>query len=268
MYHSPTPISIDRAVELAPSIGATGEHLSRSERYEFVPTMDVLRGLLDEGFAIHGVDEAQVRDPGRAGYGKHLVRLRPADTPADATEVPEAILINAHDGSASYQLKCGIWRFLCANGMMLGDEWADFHIRHTGNDVVGQVIEGTFEVVKNFERAADQVKRFKTIDLSRDEQHAFCEAALPLRFDGDAPVSADQINHARRSGDHGSDLWITTNRVQENLVKGGLSGRKRGEDGRTKRRSTRAIKSIDGNVKLNQAIMVLAEKMADIKESG
>ena len=34
----------------APSIFAAGKHESRSERYAYIPTIDVLRGLQKEGF--------------------------------------------------------------------------------------------------------------------------------------------------------------------------------------------------------------------------
>jgi hypothetical protein len=35
---------------VAPSVFATGKHVSRSERYTYIPTSEVLRGLRREGF--------------------------------------------------------------------------------------------------------------------------------------------------------------------------------------------------------------------------
>ncbi|EPU4903244.1 TPA: DUF945 domain-containing protein, partial [Enterobacter hormaechei] len=48
-------------------------------------------------------------------------------------------------------------------------------------------------------------------------------------------------------------------RVQENLMKGGLSGRT--AQGKSSR--TRAVTGIDGDVKLNRALWVMAESMLD-----
>jgi hypothetical protein len=45
--------------------------------------------------------------------------------------------------------------------------------------------------------------------------------------------------------------------VQENTIKGGLTGR----NTQGKRTTTRAINGIDSNVKLNRALWVLAEEM-------
>ena len=65
----------------------------------------------------------------------------------------------------------------------------------------------------------------------------------------------------RRFEDRRDDLWTTFNRLQENLVKGGLEGRSR--NGRATR--TRPVNGIDQNVKLNRALWVLAEEMRRLK---
>lgn len=49
-------------------------------------------------------------------------------------------------------------------------------------------------------------------------------------------------------------------RIQENLIKGGLSGRTT----KGKRAHTRAVKGIDGDVKLNRALWVMAENMLQL----
>jgi hypothetical protein len=52
----------------------------------------------------------------------------------------------------------------------------------------------------------------------------------------------------------------TYQRIQENLIKGGLSGRTT----QGKRAHTRAVKGIDGDVKLNRALWVMAENMLQL----
>lgn len=56
------------------------------------------------------------------------------------------------------------------------------------------------------------------------------------------------------------------NRVQENVIKGGLHGVQRGENGHGWRNvTTRPVKGIDQDVKLNRALWQLAERMAELK---
>jgi hypothetical protein len=62
-----------------------------------------------------------------------------------------------------------------------------------------------------------------------------------------------------------ADLWTTFNVVQENIIRGGLRGRKRSSNGRMRNMTTRPVKALDRNIKLNQALWVLTEKMAELK---
>jgi|GEM_PF-5757455 len=54
---------------------------------------------------------------------------------------------------------------------------------------------------------------------------------------------------------------------KENIKRGGLRGISRNDDGRLRRTTTRPVKAIDRNIKLNQALWLLTEKMAEVKRS-
>lgn len=66
-------------------------------------------------------------------------------------------------------------------------------------------------------------------------------------------------------GDVDRSLWTTFNVIQENVVRGGLQGRKRNAEGRIRRAQTRAITGIDQNMTLNRALWTLAEGMQHLK---
>jgi len=71
---------------------------------------------------------------------------------------------------------------------------------------------------------------------------------------------------SNRAADKGNDIWKTFNRIQENLIKGNVRYDRYNEAGRYQGRGrTREVKSIDGNLKLNQALWTLAEEMAKLK---
>ncbi len=76
-----------------------------------------------------------------------------------------------------------------------------------------------------------------------------------------APVTAEQLIEARRPEDLGHSLWVSMNRLQENVLRGGQSGRS--VQGR--RMQTRTVGSIDRSVNLNWALWVLAEEMRKLK---
>lgn len=259
---SASPLSDAQIMAVAPSIFAEEKHGSRSERYTYIPTGNVLQALRKEGFQPFFVCQTRSRDAGKREHNKHLVRLRHASQIAGA-EANEIILLNSHDGTSSYQMLAGMFRFVCMNGMVCGDTLNDIRVRHSG-DIVDNVIEGAFRVLDDFDLVNDQKDGMKALTLNSGEQDAFARAAISLKYDtvtAAAPITESQVLRARRHEDHASDLWTTFNRAQENLVQGGLQAR----TATGKRTTTRPVGSIDGNIKLNRALWVLAEEMRKLK---
>jgi len=49
-------------------------------------------------------------------------------------------------------------------------------------------------------------------------------------------------------------------------LRGGLKGISRDNNGKGRRSTTRPVKALDRNIKLNQALWMLTEKMAELKQ--
>lgn len=255
------PLDDSQIRAVAPSIFAEDKHGSRSGRYTYIPTIDILSGLRKEGFDPFMVCQSKPRDESRMDFTKHMVRLRHASQ-ISKQEANEIILLNSHDGTSSYQMLAGTFRFVCSNGLICGDEVSDVRVPHKG-DVMGRVIEGAYTVLNEFDEVTDRIAEMKGLTLQGGEQTAFARAALELRYDDatQAPISADQLLRPRRMADNGADLWSVFNRTQENALRGGLVGRN--SNGRPT--TTREVRGIDTNVKLNRALWILAEEMARLK---
>lgn len=254
---------------IVPSVYAEAAHESRSQRYAYIPTAEVLAGLQREGFQVFSARQAKTRSEDRTEHTKHLLRLRHASQIDQAARVgdsvAEIVLLNSHDGSSSYQMMGGMYRFVCSNGMTVPDGICNtVKVQHSGK-VQDKVIEGAFEVLDGLTRVIESRDDMRALTLNAGEQAAFARAALQLRFDADetkpAPVTPDQVLRPRRLDDQAPDLWTTFNRVQENVIKGGL--RSRSASGA--RQSTRAVTGIDQDVKLNRALWTLAEEMRRLK---
>ncbi len=259
---SATPLTNDQIRSVAPSIFAAECHSSRSDRYAYVATIDVLEGLRKEGFMPFMIAQAKCRTQEKNGYTKHMMRLRHA-TQINASEANEIICINSHDGSSSFQMLGGCFRFVCANGMIAGDTHNDVRVRHSG-DIVSEVIDGATRVLEDFQHIDEQRDGMKSLTLNAGEQNAFAHAALALKFDTElapSPVTESQILAPRRAADTAGDMWTVLNRTQENLIRGGLRGRT-ATGGRT---TTRPVQGIDQNIKLNRALWLLAEEMRKLK---
>ncbi|MBX5568419.1 DUF945 domain-containing protein [Pseudomonas aeruginosa] len=262
VLRSDHPLSDDQIRTVAPSIFAETPHESRSQRYSYIPTAAVLAELRKEGFQPFMVCQTPVRHEDRRDYTKHMLRLRHASQ-IDGTEANEIILLNSHDGTSSYQMLAGMFRFVCQNGLVCGDTFADVRVPHKGN-VTDHVIEGAYEVLDGFERVQHSRDAMGAITLDDGEAEVFARSALTLKYDDSGkavPITESQILRPRRFDDNRSDLWSVFNRVQENLVKGGLTSRT--ANGR--QRQTRPVQGIDQNVRLNRALWLLAEGLRQLK---
>ncbi|MCU6262729.1 DUF945 domain-containing protein, partial [Escherichia coli] len=95
------PLTREELMQVVPSVFGEDKHTSRSENYTWIPTITVLESLQREGFQPFFACQTRVRDPGRRGYTKHMLRLRRAGE-INGEHVPEIILLNSHDGTSSY----------------------------------------------------------------------------------------------------------------------------------------------------------------------
>lgn len=259
----------DEMRKVAPSIFAKTAHESRSDRFRPIPTIEVLRALSREGFVPVGAKQAVARTAGRADFTKHLIRLRRVDADIHhqvGDTICEMLLKNANDGTSAYELLAGLFRICCLNSVVCQTDTIDtIKIRHSGN-VVDNVIQGTFTVLDEAKKALTAPAEWPQVALDAGERMAFAEAAHVLRFADEqgnvtTPIPAKQLLDTRRPEDAGRDLWTTFNVVQENVIVGGLRGVGRNAQNQRRRVTTRPIKGIDQDVKLNKALWVLAEAL-------
>jgi len=264
----------DALRSIAPSIFATDKHGSRSERYTYIRTSEIVAGMRREGFEPVAAKQGGSRVEGKADFTKHLIRFRRVDAEPVSRELgalyPEVVVVNSHDGTSAYQVMAGLMRLVCLNGMLVSDrELSSVRVPHKG-DVIGQVIEGSYTVIGESRRAIEAAQSWAGITLSRDERQIMAEAAHVLRFgdaegETDTPIKADQLLTPRRVDDRRGDLWTTTNVIQENVVRGGLRAWGRDANNHPRRTTTREVRNIDGDVKLNRALWLLSERMAALK---
>jgi hypothetical protein len=266
-------LSFDQIARLAPTVFATDRHESRSEKFQVIPTHQLLGGLQKEGFVPVKVQVGGSSDTEKRAFTKHLIRFRRINDLTGAPKVgdshPEVVLLNAHDGTSSYQLHAGLFRLVCLNGLTVSDaNFGSVKVGHSGRGVLDKVIEGTYRVLDDAVQALEHAQELRSVDLSIDERRIFGEAALRLRYDEESlpKIDGTEVVRARRQADVGSDLWLTFNRAQENLVRGGLNYRHVNEETRrVTYRDTRPVQSADGDLKLNRAIWHLANEFAKLK---
>lgn len=283
MKNQKVGLSDKELMAVAPSIFATKAWEGVSNRYAFIPSIAPINALRDVGMVPVRAAQSKCRVAGKREFTKHMVRFR---SKADALKYPgtpgvhdffkkgsephivEVILTNAHDRSAAYGLDAGIFRLLCSNGLIISSaNFGSIHIYHSGN-VVDAVLKGTKEIIDRAPLIQQQVESWRKLNLTDAQRLLLAEAILINRYGVDkhnnhlAPVSAESLLIPRRPEDEGKTLWVTTNVIQENIMRGDVIGVSR--TGRRVR--TRTITSVNAELDINRNVWatagVLAERLA------
>ena len=159
-FHSHANV-FDRALSLeavrsrAPAVFATAAADRLSAKYAFIPTAQVLSGLMSAGFLPVEARQASSR---RANplHARHVIRLRRRYETVSLKDrsIPEVVLLNSHSGESSYLMRMGIYRAVCTNGLIVSRAaFPGYCVSHRGN-VLDEVIAGALKVAERFESAA------------------------------------------------------------------------------------------------------------------
>lgn len=259
------PLNNIELQEQAPTLFTQQPHYEVSDKYHFIPTIDVIEQIKTYGWYPVSVSEAGVRDIEKQGYQQHCVRFQHFDDLLSQNgNVIELLLFNSHDRSKAFSIGAGVYRYVCSNGLVIADSVFDsYKIKHLGdrnNDLQNAVSNITNIKPKLLQR----ISTFEAIKLNQEEKEAFVKSALPLRFEEHLELD----NHTDlltplRDEDKKDDLYTTLNILQENLLSSNIKGYNK-DTGR--RFTSKKITSISKDTEINKGLWDIAERIALIKE--
>ncbi len=237
--------------------------LGLSKHYSFVPTSRVINDLRTMGW--NPVDAVQVkaRKKETNGYQKHMVTFENDSYKTEgATEYPQLLLTNSHDGGNAFTLSAGIFRLVCSNGLVIKTEdYGTSRLVHKGYS-----FEAIQDLVNDFVATIDEtltrITAMKEVELTKAQQMEFAKAAALLRFTEKSyneqnisdVVELDDLLSVDRKEDAGDGLWEVYNRVQESIVQGKFHYK----GGNKKTRKARPIKNFKQSIDVNKKLSELA----------
>lgn len=258
------PLTHDELLTQAPALFTEEPHYDVSEKYHFIPTIDVINEIKSHNWYPTSVQVASVNDASKDGYQRHLVRFRHFDdllNPKD--NAVELLLFNSHDRSTAFSISAGIYRFVCANGLVIADSvFESYKIKHIG-DRDNDVLTAIKNITAFKPQLEHKIQSLESITLTHAEKHSFARSAIPLRFEEHLEVDYNDLLIPHRIEDEPNDLYTVLNVIQENMLRGNISGTNK-ETGR--RFTSREITSIGKDVDVNQGLWSIAERIASIKE--
>ena len=157
MIDKKTLIGDNRIIDIAPSIFTTTKSPKVSNKYSFIPTIQVLEDMHNLGWEVFNATQRKSRNSQDSLFTKHMVRLRNKNIDRIGDSIPEIVLENSHDGRNAFRLHAGLFRLVCSNGLVIADttfeqikikhQWYNFdEIKNVTDektvfDVVGPICE-------------------------------------------------------------------------------------------------------------------------------
>lgn len=239
----------------APSIFTSGHSFKRDEHhYNVFKTIDVIDSLRKEGYYPVYARSNGKRSDELIDTRKHMVRFTHRDfieSPlAVNDERPEIILTNSYDGSSSFNIMAGLFRKVCANGMMVMQQNVESKkIRHIGHNI-DEVIVASLSVANGLDTVMDTVNEMKGIILSEKQRKDLAAEIAEARFEKKNIKTPENLLTLRRYEDSWTpSLYNTFNVIQENMIKGGQ---------RVTDRVMRPITNIDTDIDINRQMWNIA----------
>jgi len=240
---------------IAPAVFATSPSPKLTNKYEFVPTNEVMEMFDREGWQL-----SSVRQNGKSVYGVHELRFRNGELPAVGDTLVEAIVRNSHDGTTALTVGAGLFRLVCSNGLVVPTSTAEqFTVRHMGFDS-DEVKRLTESFAKKLPQIQNSVDKMMDRMLTEGEKIEFAKNASIIKWGmGTVPatLNLEQLITPVREDDFKNDLWTTFNVIQEKFIRGGVEYKT--NKGRTT--SLRGLKNIIATNQINTKLWTLAETM-------
>lgn len=264
-FRQNTALSNDTLMRMAPAIGATQPYINTSERFGFLNTLEMIEAVRDSGWLPVAVQTPHARTSKGKHYGRHVIRFRRESDvglrgyePNVGDVIPELVLFNAHDATTAFRFLAGLFRFICSNGLVVADStFSSLYVRHTKH-AIKQGRDAALQVLDSVPQLIATVDAWRAIELTSDQQSLFDSKAADLRGMTTIKPVPGALLRSRRYHDRRNDLWTVYNRVQENLVNGGVEGR----DANNHYRNTRKIGDVKEVLRVNQGVWSLAEEFA------
>lgn len=263
------PLSDDQIRVFAPSVFQEQPRNTTGKRYQFVNTAELMTELRSQGLMPTEIAVYSRRNPAWRPFAMHMIRFTVDGARAGMKKAgdvaPQIVLRNSHDSSSPFELYGGLFRMVCSNGLIVSDSAmvAPIRVRHSAYPVL-EALSGVDTLISHNKDVFQHVDAMQGRRLSTDEQTRFALRALQLREGAKGAIDAVEVLKPRRTQDAGDDLWRVYNRVQENLIRGGLEG-KNAAGART---VTHGVNAIQSQLALNAGLWSLAMGMIDKASSS
>lgn len=225
-----------------------------TKRYNVANSNEIEQVLLQRGFKLQGTSAARIRKVEKRGYQRHTMVFTSEEYRIDADNLFSIVITNSYDTTKSIRVNSGIFRLICANGLVVGKDISpEIKINHVGDKMWHELLVAINTQIAHADKVLHNARKLQGTSLDSFQKVKFLQDAVKLRTDMEL-----EIVPVRRIEDEGQDLYTLFNVIQEGLVRGGI--KVKNKEGKT--RTLRALSSQDNVVDINKKLFDLAMSYA------
>jgi hypothetical protein len=248
------------------------KHTEKSKKYQFISSDNIGKFFENEGFKLDGVSYANCRNESKKGYQKHLMLFSRPDLLIDGDNKLQLLVTNSHDGSSALKINTGVYRAICANGLVSGNDVYSQTVRHIGKSINEQLKESLYYILGHMQLLKNEVETMKSHNVSFEESQNYMKRVVDERLKNVKnlkSIDLSTIDVTRRGGDNKQDLFTFFNRCQESIIKGGVKYKTAIPiiendiivDYKNKNHTTRQVTNINNSINLNKTLWSEALKI-------
>lgn len=235
-----TAHQLEALQDLVPAIVfGTHPHPDKSDRYQFIDTFKILRGLIDNNWYIKDANQARTRKVDNRLFANHLVRLGhpnlerfKREINGGAISIPELIFENNHGLAGKGRMMMGFYSFACANKIIVGTSETSYSFAHTHGVTIDIILEEVDRLLTEYGAFVD--RRDKMIGTKINPILNIYDPLTYLVRDwrdirtntlGDkyeVLTTLHELICPKRKEDAEPNLWNVFNIIQEKLISGDI----------------------------------------------
>lgn len=229
-----------------------------SEKFGFISSANLVNQFEKHGLTLDKVVEMKIRKNKleRQGFQKHRMLFNTGLNVKDGTL--QMLVTNSHEGSSALKFQLGFYRFVCSNGLIVGNDIVSpIKLRHT-IDNVEHLNDSISMILNQKTNVYESIESLSAKKWNDEKINEFSQKALDLRgYELTNGVLMPRFT-VKRSEDRQADAFTIMNVVQENIIRTGFKA----FDDQGKAHGLRAIKSLDEQNRINTGLWDLANSIA------
>lgn len=230
---------------------STTQAAKLSQVYSFVSSEQIRENLAEMQWQYQSGNQVNARKEENKGFQKHVMIFNHEKYTLRDRKI-QLYVVNSHNGTTGLRFHLGVYRMVCANGLVSGSDIGSISIRHHKVDynAMYDAVEAMCERVPLIN---ERIEAMSAVELSREKRRGFYENVFQLAYPRQYEKHANDGNVCsylysqmdRHAAYDNNTVWGVFNSVQEKVMKGRLyiDGQK-----------ARPVKGLNRSMDLNKSL--------------